>query len=122
MGTVDSPTKERSDTQMCKRAQVKSKPSKPVQPISNSAKRGKPFWQARRLSLGEEKKHLIAYRARKETALAIISRRKAQYAEEEYLRVVNGMLQEAENTVAGISGIREWYSDSDIPGGRSPVD
>ncbi|KAJ7315364.1 hypothetical protein DFH08DRAFT_1040043 [Mycena albidolilacea] len=28
-----------------------AKPSKPAQPNSNSAKRGKPFWQARRLSL-----------------------------------------------------------------------
>ncbi|KAJ6462705.1 hypothetical protein DFH09DRAFT_1113850 [Mycena vulgaris] len=33
----------------CKRAQVK--PSKPAQPNSNSTKRGKPFWQARRLIL-----------------------------------------------------------------------
>ncbi|KAJ7899189.1 hypothetical protein B0H14DRAFT_3543522 [Mycena olivaceomarginata] len=32
-------------------APPQAKPSKPVQPISNSAKRGKPFWQARRLSL-----------------------------------------------------------------------
>ncbi|KAJ6473740.1 hypothetical protein C8R45DRAFT_935856 [Mycena sanguinolenta] len=33
------------------RAKPQAKPSKPAQPNSNSAKRGKPFWQARRLSL-----------------------------------------------------------------------
>jgi hypothetical protein len=32
-------------------AQPQAKPSKPAQPNSNSAKRGKPFWQARQLSL-----------------------------------------------------------------------
>ncbi|KAJ6461760.1 hypothetical protein C8R45DRAFT_941154 [Mycena sanguinolenta] len=47
---------------LCKRAQAKSSPSQAVQALTNSTKRGKPFSQARQLSLEEAPPLLWAQR------------------------------------------------------------